>query len=220
MGYENLVFARIDWREKYKRFNDKSLEFFWRPFYSLDKGKTMLFTHVLIEHYNPPMKSGLRDIMYEPFYGNAEGLAKMLLDWAQETNNYFLTNHRVILFGDDFTFSKANITYHNIELLMKEVNLNHKFNSKIKLFYSTTENYFNSLRQSSSVFPSFNDNDFFPYSDFGNMYWTGFFTSRPFLKGLVVDSGKYLNTVNRMYLEDLLDRKINNRTNDKYYSLL
>ncbi len=61
MGYENLVFARIDWREKYKRLNDKSLEFFWRPFYSLDKGKTMLFTHVLIEHYNPPMKSGLRD---------------------------------------------------------------------------------------------------------------------------------------------------------------
>jgi hypothetical protein len=217
MGYENYIFSRVDWRERKTRSKNKNLEFYWRPNYSYDKGKTMIFTHIFVEHYDPPIKSGLYDLVYHPFSGSSQERANKLLEWALLTKDNFLTNQRIIYYGDDFTFRDAELMYNNVEIIMNQVKSNDTLNSKIKLFYSTTDNYFNSLRQSNTTFPYNNDNDFFPFVDPKNLVWSGCFTSRPFLKGLVVNSEKYLSTFNRLYFEDLLDRRINNRMNNKYY---
>ena len=91
------------------------------------------------------------------------------------------------------------------------MNENKLYNKTVKIFYSTLENYFNSLHQSDVEFPDYNDIDFFPYTDTKKHYWTGFFTSRPFIKGVVRETGKYLSVANKIYLEEILDRKLSNK---------
>jgi hypothetical protein len=38
----------------------------------------------------------------------------------------------------------------------------------------------------------YSNQDFFPYAEFPFSYWTGYFTSRPYLKGIVRDAGNFL----------------------------
>jgi hypothetical protein len=215
MGYENFISGRIDWREKEIRSKNKSLEFFWRPNYSYDQGKTNLFTLFMLEHYNPPKNSGLLDLIYNPFSGSAQIRADNLLEWALKTKDSFLTNQRIIYYGDDFTFKNAELIYNNVELIMNQINSNSTLNSKIKLFFSTTDKYIDHILQSNSSFPYYDDNDFFPYSDSGISFWAGYFTSRPFLKGLIMDTGRYLSSFSRFYFEDILDWIISSKI-DRY----
>lgn len=54
MGFDALFFARLDYKEKEKRLNDKSMEWIWMPNEdSLGKDVNLL-THVLYAHYSSP----------------------------------------------------------------------------------------------------------------------------------------------------------------------
>ena len=203
MGFENLVFARVHLNEKEVRRKNKELEFFWRPFFSDDKGSSKLFTHVLYDHYNPPKGTGLIQIISNPRFDNIETYADYILTWADRTRSNYLTNNRLILIGDDFMFKEANIDFNNIDRVINYIKNNKEMSKKINIFYSTTEKYFDSLHQANVVFPSYNDLDFLPYSSEKYVYWTGFFSSRPYLKGLVRTSGKYLSATSTLYLEEL-----------------
>ena len=54
MGFDALFFARIDYQDKNKRMNEKSMEWVWMP--SKDKMGTdvNIFTHTLYNHYSSP----------------------------------------------------------------------------------------------------------------------------------------------------------------------
>lgn len=54
MGFDALFFARIDYQDKNKRMNEKSMEWVWMP--SKDKMGTdvNIFTHSLYNHYSSP----------------------------------------------------------------------------------------------------------------------------------------------------------------------
>ena len=210
MGFENLVFSRIDNKEKVLRKKKLELEFFWRPYFSYDKGRSKIFTHITSDHYNPP--SSLKDLVQNvDFIWNIDQKAKDLINWLIDSKNLYRTNHIMILLGDDFTFKSPNSAYLSVERIIDYIN-NHPEYSKItKLFYSNTETYFNALHQSDVIFPSYNDLDFYPYSDGKKIYWTGFFTSRPYLKRLTRIAGSYLASASKYYVEELIDRKINNK---------
>jgi hypothetical protein len=216
MGFDNLVFARIDIHEKYFRQNTKRMEFYWRPNFSFDKGATKIFTHILLDHYTPPADTGLANLLLDDEQaGDTESKVFELAKWAENTKSIFLTNQRLILLGDDFSFKDAERTFRKTELVMEFVRKNPIYSRKIRLVYSSAEKYFNSLRSSNAEFPDYNDNDFYPYCFPKLNYWTGFFTSRPFLKGLVRASGKYLSSASKLFLEQIFSQKINKITKHK-----
>ena len=54
MGFDALFFARLDYKDKEKRMNDKSMEWIWMPNEeSLGKDINLL-THALYAHYSSP----------------------------------------------------------------------------------------------------------------------------------------------------------------------
>ena len=59
--------------------------------------------------------------------------------------------------------------------------MNKNFADEFELRYSTPSNYIDELAKLDHKWPT-TYKDFFPYHDFGDSYWGGFFTSRPLLK--------------------------------------
>ena len=67
MGFETIVFVRIDYKEKNIRRANKTMEFNWRPYFDLESEKlhsinlkdlkdpkdTAIFTHITADHYCP-----------------------------------------------------------------------------------------------------------------------------------------------------------------------
>lgn len=54
MGIDAFFYSRLDYQDKEKRLEEKSMEYIWRPFPE-DKGSSgEIFTHALYSHYYPP----------------------------------------------------------------------------------------------------------------------------------------------------------------------
>ena len=53
MGFDAWFFARLDYKDKERRMNDKELEFVWRPSENLGND-VQIFTHTLYAHYSAP----------------------------------------------------------------------------------------------------------------------------------------------------------------------
>lgn len=71
----------------------------------------------------------------------------------------------------------------------KIINFTNNFNTKnITFMYSTPSAYIDAIRQNSVQYPIKID-DGFPYNDWSNEYWTGFFSSRPTKKKQTRDFG-------------------------------
>ena len=54
MGFDALFFARLDYKDKEKRMNDRSLEWVWMPNEQSLGKEVNLLTHVLYHHYSSP----------------------------------------------------------------------------------------------------------------------------------------------------------------------
>ena len=53
MGFDGLFFGRLDWADKHKRLQEKSMEMMWEASESLGKS-SWLFTGALHNGYGPP----------------------------------------------------------------------------------------------------------------------------------------------------------------------
>ncbi|KAJ8435416.1 hypothetical protein Cgig2_001068 [Carnegiea gigantea] len=90
--------------------------------------------------------------------------------------------------GDDFKYQYADSWFKQMDKLIHYVNLDGRVNA----LYSTPSIYTDAKYATMDSWPVKID-DFFPYADAANAYWTGYFTSRPSFKGYVrVMSGYYL----------------------------
>ena len=68
------------------------------------------------------------------------------------------------------------------------------------MIYSTPSSYVKAIQQEKQSYPKKED-DFFPYSDNQNSFWTGYFTSRVSVKGFVRDFGRWLQAVRKQISE-------------------
>jgi hypothetical protein len=201
LGYENLVIVRIDYKEKDLRKSTKEMEFIWKPYFSVDQGKSSIFTHITHGHYDPDL----------PFYYEKRHIMKWeLREIAAKAFTSFLniakayrTNNILVLYGDDFKFTN-DMDFLNIEMLMNYMNSDKKYSQVLEVFYSTPSKYFDAVKMDNKEWPELRDYDFFPYSDGKTCYWTGYFTSRPYLKGFIRDIRKYLQYFTNFYINNFV----------------
>uniref|UniRef100_A0A6N2KXU6 Alpha-mannosidase n=1 Tax=Salix viminalis TaxID=40686 RepID=A0A6N2KXU6_SALVM len=102
--------------------------------------------------------------------------------------NVTRTNHIMWTMGDDFQYQYAESWFKQMDKFIHYVNKDGRVNA----LYSTPSIYTDVKNAANESWPLKTD-DYFPYADGDNSYWTGFFTSRPALKRYVRQlSGYYL----------------------------
>lgn len=191
MGFDGLFFGRLDYADKDKRLKEKSMEMMWKASDSLGQS-SWLFTGALFNGYGPPDGfcfddlCGDEPIMDDPRLHdyNKDQKIKDFIKAAQDQAKHYATNNIMMTMGSDFQYTNAKVWFKNLDKLIKYVNeLQAKEGSKVHAFYSTPSCYLKALNEAGISWPSKTD-DFFPYASDPHAYWTGYFTSRPALKGI------------------------------------
>ena len=197
-GFDKIVLGRSTQSFKEKYYKEKNLNLYWVPF---NDTKHKIFAHIIYDYYCPPKSirtfcddKVINEISNETFL---KSKANSFFQEVQNELNGYKHNQYILFFGCDFTFTADKINFQNIEGLMNYMNSNIDFKDKIELKYSTVENYFNEVDKEliannlKSEIINYSE-DFLPYIDWVNTVWTGFYTSRPYLKGKIRESNIYL----------------------------
>ncbi|XP_066387201.1 alpha-mannosidase-like isoform X1 [Miscanthus floridulus] len=196
LGFDSVHFARIDYQDRQTRKADKGLEVIWRGSRTFGSS-SQIFTNAFPVHYSPPDGFGF-EVLDENIIPVQDDLS--LFDYnVQERVNDFVaaalaqanvtrTDHIMWTMGDDFNYQYAESWFRNMDKLIQHVNKD----GRVHALYSTPSIYTDAKHASNESWPVKYD-DYFPYADSTNAYWTGYFTSRPTFKRYVrVHSGYYL----------------------------
>ncbi|XP_022230104.2 lysosomal alpha-mannosidase-like [Drosophila obscura] len=199
MGYDGQFFARMDHSDKINRLDTLAMEMIWNASESLDQME--LFTGMLYNHYknppgfcfdllcqDPPIIDGSR------YDNNVEARVHDYIIWAQELERHYRSNHIMVPMGDDFHYEYAQRNFKNMDKLIKYVN---QLQFKYHVFYSTPGCYLNALHQTLATWPN-KTQDFFPYANDSNSFWTGYYTSRPTQKRFERDGNHMLQTAKQL----------------------
>uniref|UniRef100_A0A6V7QUP3 Alpha-mannosidase n=1 Tax=Ananas comosus var. bracteatus TaxID=296719 RepID=A0A6V7QUP3_ANACO len=199
VGFDALYFSRIDYQDRAKRINEKSLEVIWRSSKTLGSSADV-FTGIFPKNYEPPPGG---------FYFEVNDNSPVIQDDAllfdynvQERVNDFVaaalsqanitrTNHIMFTMGTDFKYQYANSWFRQLDKFIHYVNKDGRVNA----LYSTPSIYTDAKHAANESWPLKTD-DFFPYADHANAYWTGYFTSRPALKGYAARQLEFLTSRN------------------------
>ncbi|KAL4306979.1 alpha-mannosidase At3g26720 isoform X1 [Arachis ipaensis] len=194
LGFDSLFFARIDYQDRAKRLKEKMLEVIWQGSRSLGSS-SQIFTGIFPRHYDPPdgFTFEINDVSppiqddIELFDYNVQERVNDFVAAAIYQANVTRTNHIMWAMGTDFRYQYADSWFRQMDKFIHYVNQDGRVNA----LYSTPSIYTDSKYAANEQWPLKVD-DFFPYADKPNAYWTGYFTSRPALKGYVrVMSGYY-----------------------------
>ncbi|KAF5753052.1 hypothetical protein HS088_TW01G00970 [Tripterygium wilfordii] len=197
LGFESVHFARIDYQDRAKRKGDKSLEVIWRGSKTFGSS-SQIFTNAFPVHYSPPdgfhfeVNDDSMPVQDNPllFDYNVEQRVNDFISAAVTQANVTRTNHIMWTMGDDFQYQYAESWFKQMDKLIHYVNKDGRANA----LYSTPSIYTDAKNAANESWPLKTD-DYFPYADRENAYWTGFFTSRPAFKQYIrLLSGYYLAT--------------------------
>ena len=186
MGFDSLVLGRmhIDYLELMK--DKKLLEFNWDMFGKGNSNKNIL-THVLALHYG--YTQFLQDLE-----DNVNHVMPKFINHLNQILKGIKHKNILFLFGDDFKYTN-DFLFKNIDTLksqfeskQREAKNYFNTNEKINFFYSTPEKYFSYMQKELSEnkeqkLETVTHKDFYPLRT--DCYWTGYFTSRPYLKGCI-----------------------------------
>eukprot|EP01119_Soliformovum_irregulare_P019887 TRINITY_DN6388_c0_g1_i4.p1 TRINITY_DN6388_c0_g1~~TRINITY_DN6388_c0_g1_i4.p1 ORF type:complete len:1028 (+),score=331.23 TRINITY_DN6388_c0_g1_i4:166-3084(+) len=204
VGYQALVLNRIHHQLKGTYIRDSDLEFIWRPSPTLGDA-TQIFAHVLHTHYSAPIGFDWEEHSTPINEHNLEGQSQHLVNILKERSRAYRTNQLMVPWGDDFKFQNADIQYDNMGKLIEHINSNiDKYHVKIQ--YSTLSRYFDAVKNMvESGIPhkvefSAYYGDFFPYADNEDSYWTGYYTTRPQLKGMHRHALSVLRSAEMLYV--------------------
>jgi len=205
MGFDGLFFGRLDHADKSRRWKDKEMEMVWQPSESLGKD-SWLFTGVLPNGYNPPPgfcfddtcgDTPMQDDKNLKGYNVEEKVASFIAEVEDQMTGY-RTNHVILTMGSDFQYQNAITWYKNLDKLIKYTQGRTVNGRNLNVVYSTPSCYVDALHASAGPWPTKQD-DFFPYSSDPHAYWTGYFTSRPALKGIIRQTSSFLQVAKQRY---------------------
>ncbi|XP_071568794.1 lysosomal alpha-mannosidase-like isoform X1 [Temnothorax nylanderi] len=183
MGFDGMLFGRLDYQDKNKRLQDKEMEFIWKSSPNLGK-RANLFTAAMFNTYSPPpgfcfdvlcADEPMVDDPDSPDY-NIDSRIDDFLRYAVTQRSYFRTNHVIMTMGGDFTYQHAEMYFTNLDKLIRYTN--ERNGSTVNVIYSTPSCYLKALNDLNLQWPTKSD-DFFPYSSDPHAFWTGYFSSRP-----------------------------------------
>lgn len=204
-GINNMVIQRIHQATKGALASTKSLEFYWTQYW--DKtGNSDMLCHVMpymlysiqhtcgpdphicfqfdFRHSDNPEKQAFAKRKITDI--NIDKLARYLYEQFRKKSSLYQYNTILVPIGDDFRYDSAHEwdeQYRNYDLLMDYMNSKTEWNINVK--FGTVSDYFNLLKRQSekqkTAFPTV-AGDFFPYSDQNTLYWTGYYSTRPFDK--------------------------------------
>ena len=205
-GMENMVILRIHQAIKGTLMKKKSLEFFWKQYWSSNNDNNIL-CHIMPYRgywigdvcgpYNQHICREYAFMHTEPIHKvvfitqeNLAERAKMLYEQYRITADLYQHKALYIGLGEDFSYSQPgdwDRIYKNYEMLINYINAKKEWKMTIK--FGTLSEYFDSIREDQKLkslvdgsrFPVLSG-DFFPYSDYRNDYWTGYYTTRPLNK--------------------------------------
>ncbi|RVW45250.1 putative alpha-mannosidase [Vitis vinifera] len=182
VGFDALYFGRIDYQDRDKRKGEKSLE---------------IFAGAFPENYEPPPGGFYFEVNDDSpivqddinlFDYNVQDRVNDFVAAAVSQANITRTNHIMWTMGTDFKYQYAHTWFRQMDKLIHYVNKDGRVNA----LYSTPSIYTDAKFATNESWPIKTD-DFFPYADSANAYWTGYFTSRPAIKRYVrMMSGYYL----------------------------
>lgn len=196
VGFDFLFFARIDYQDRAKRINEKTLEVVWRASKSLGSS-AQIMTGISPKNYEPPSDNFYFEVGDNSpivqddmnlFDYNVPDRVNDFVSAAIAQANITRTNHIMWTMGTDFKYQYAHTWFRQMDKFIHYVNLDGRVNA----LYSTPSMYADAKYAANESWPLKTD-DFFPYADKENAYWTGYFTSRPALKG-------YVRTMSAYYL--------------------
>ncbi|KAK4760251.1 hypothetical protein SAY87_005144 [Trapa incisa] len=195
VGFDSFFFGRIDYQDRAKRKNEKSLEVIWRGSKSFGSS-AQIFAGAFPENYEPPSGFYFEVNAASPivqddislFDYNVQERVNDFVAAAVAQANITQTNHVMWTMGTDFKYQYAHTWFRQLDKLIHYVNQDGRVNA----LYSTPSIYTDAKHAANRAWP-LKTGDYFPYADRANSYWTGFFTSRPAFKRYVrVMSGYYL----------------------------
>jgi len=200
-GLIGLFFGRIDYQDIDKRRKNKSCEFVWDASPSLGS-RSKVFAGLTGEYggnYGPPSGfnwNGGDDPVVDDemlFSYNVESRVEDFVNQALNLQKMTRGEHVMFTMGSDFNYRNAYRWFTNIDKIIRHVNLD----GRVRAFYSTPNEYLLAKLLENSTYPV-KDDDFFPYADDDDHFWTGYFTSRPALKRYVRDTSGFLQTVKQL----------------------
>jgi lysosomal alpha-mannosidase len=202
MGFDAFFFARIDYQDYLARNSTARLETVWRASASEQAGgQSDIFTHMLYDTtycYAPGFAFEWQDppIQADPTLEgvNVDERARDFVAQMRHRRKAYRTSDVLTTFGCDFQFENANVNFKNMDLLMDYINARpNVFN--VTVIYSTPSTYIDAVHSHQLTWDVKTD-DYFPYADFEHAYWTGYFTSRPAIKGFERRSNALLHAAN------------------------
>jgi alpha-mannosidase len=215
VGFDALYFFRIDYQDKNKRKDLKELEVVWRA--SKTFGSSLdIFSGIFPKNYEPPPGDFYFEVddtspvvQDDPllFDYNVQERVDDFVAAALAQANITRTNHVMFTMGTDFKYQYAESWFRNLDRLIHYVNKDGRVNA----LYSTPSIYTDAKFAANEKWPIKTD-DFFPYADDPNAYWTGYFTSRPALKRYVRLMSAYYLAARQ--LEFLIGRSASGPTTD------
>lgn len=114
----------------------------------------------------------------------------------------------MVTMGCDFTYQNARMNFLSVDRLIEYMNAHMQ---NVTLFYSTPGMYLDALKAQDITWPVKYD-DMFPYADFDNSYWTGYFTSRANAKKYIRDGSVNLHATMKLYASKMVDQSTSNAT--------
>ena len=216
-GFEQLVLGRfhLDYLELMKK--EKNDEFYWDMFGNNNSNKKIL-THILALHYG-------YTLFLPDLEDNIDRIMPSFIKKLEEILVGIKHKNLLFLYGDDFKYDNDYL-FKNIDELINQFKNQQEqakriFNTQenINIFYSTPEKYFSmmakEIQENNQNLDTIIDKDFYPLRT--DCYWTGYFTSRPYLKGYIRKASNIFYAFSKYFS---FDRFINNSNNPKIYTNL
>mmetsp|Transcript_31548 Transcript_31548/g.32761 ORF Transcript_31548/g.32761 Transcript_31548/m.32761 type:complete len:910 (-) Transcript_31548:87-2816(-) len=220
MGFDKIVYVRIDPKEKKQRIAEQTLQFNWTIYKDLGEfnknipeapSKDTIFTHIAYKHYSPWIFEEIaNDELVNWDEATLSSKTQEMVDYTKKVAQSFHHDHVLFFFGNDFKFTAPEANFKNMEILMSKINSDPSHG--IKLVYSTPTRYFkavfDAMEETGKSFPVKENGDFFPYAEDEYAYWSGYFTSRPNLKVKVREAGIALEAASYLLAENMLQSNI------------